>query len=286
MHTVTKILVVFAAILAVLLAALTMAYSVNSSRITDEYRAAKDEATTARTLAQAQIGDALTGKTEMERQNQALITQLNEKENQVRTLQAAEGTLKSQVRAAEAARDSMKSQQDLLAAANQTLAALSQSYREEVTKLRESELTSNRHQIELVDRINDLESQIEVATASQRSLQEQLAEANRSLQAAGGAMRVGDTATAREPYAPSFAISGKVTLINKDVTGKDMATINLGSNNRIRENMLLSVVRGEKFIGHLQIIRTDLQTSTGLIDYKGQGVAVQAGDEVRSFASR
>ncbi len=136
----------------------------------------------------------------------------------------------------------------LLAASNDTLATLSKSYREEVTKLRENELVSNRHQIELVDRINDLESQLEVATASQRSLQEQLAEANRSLQAAGGAIRVGDTATGGDPYKPAFSVTGKVISTGKDVTGKDTATINLGTNNRIRENMLLSVVRGEKFI--------------------------------------
>jgi len=38
-HTVTKVLVVFAAILCVLLAALTMAYSVNAERVTADYRA-------------------------------------------------------------------------------------------------------------------------------------------------------------------------------------------------------------------------------------------------------
>jgi hypothetical protein len=284
-HTVTKILVVFAAILAVLLAALTMAYSVNATRITGDYRSAVERATQAETSAQNQIGSAQTANTELMRQNQILASKIAEIENHVRTLQAAEGDLKKQVRAAEAERDSIKAQLALLSASNQTLASLSQSYREEVTGLREKELLSNRQQIDLVDRINDLESQLEVANASTRSLQEQLAEANRTLQASGG-IRVGDTATAGDPYRPSFAVSGKITSVGKDVTGKDSATINLGTNNRIKEKMILSVVRGDQFIGHLTVIRTDLQSSQGLIDYQGLKQPVQAGDEVRSFASR
>jgi len=284
-HTVTKILVVFAAILAVLLAALTMAYSVNATRITDDYRAAVERAVSNETTAKLQMGDANTAKIEVDKQLASMTSKVAEVENSVRTLQAAEGNLKAQVRSAEGERDAIKAQVDLMAAANQTLSTLAKSYRDEVTKLRENELASSRHQIELVDRLNDLESQLEVSQASTRALQEQLVEARQSLQAAASGVRIGDTASG-EPFSPPFAVNGKVTGIGKDVTGSDTATINLGTNNRLDKNMRLSVFRGDTFIGHLTILKADLQSSMGTVKYADAKVQIRSGDDVRSFASR
>ncbi len=286
MHTVTKILVVFAAILAVLLAALTMAYSVNASRITDDYRAAQEKATTSETVARQQVADAQLAHNNLNRDMAAVKNQVAELENGNRALQAERGQLLKDVRAAEGERDNIRGQIALLAASNETQASLIKNYRDEVTRLRDGELASSRQRIELEDRINDLESQLEVAVASTRALQEQLVEAQRSLQTTGGAVRVGDTATAGDPVVPNFAVAGQVTKVGKDVSGKDSAEINLGTNNRIKENMQLSIFRGEKFIGHLVVVRTDLQKSLGLVDYKGSKLPVQAGDEVKSLASR
>lgn len=286
MHTVTKILVVFAAILAVLLAALTMAYSVNASRITGDYRAAVEKATNAQTTANslvAEKGEALTAK---ESQLQQIKNQVGDLENQIRSLQSEKAELMTRVKKAEGDRDADRAEKALLAASNQTQAALIQKYSDEVTKLREGELTASKQRIELENRINDLEGQLEVAVAGTRALQEQLVEVQRALQASGG-VRVGDTAsTSGDPVVPTFAVAGKVTDVTKDVSGKDSATINLGTNNRLRENMQLSVFRGEKFIGHLILKRTDLQSSYGVIEYRGQKQPIQAGDEVKSLAAR
>jgi uncharacterized protein (DUF305 family) len=267
-HTVTKILVVFAAILAVLLAALTMAYSVNASRITDQYRAVQDAESATRTLAQQQVADANTVNVERQKQIEAMAGKTTEIENKVRALEGEKGQLMAQVRSVEADRDAIRAMIDQLGATGQTQAALIKSYRDEVTKLRENELGYRRKEIELVDRLNDVESQLEVSQANTRALQEQLVEVRRNLETAGGAVRTGDTATSAstDPYRPSFTVTGKVITTGKDVNGKTTATINLGTNNRVKENMKLSVVRGDKFIANLVIFRTDLQQSIGEIE--------------------
>lgn len=286
MHTVTKILVVFAAILAILLAALTMAYSVNASRVADDYRAAVDAKALALTSSQTQIAEAGQALASANQQVQAVKGLVGDLENQIRSLQAEKGELMTRVRKAEGDRDADRAEKALLAASNETLASLSKVQREEVTKLREGEMAASRERIRLEDRINDLEGQLEVAVAGTRALQEQLVEVQRTLQSTGSGVRVGDTARTGDPFIPTFPVSGEVTKVGKDVSGKDSATINLGTNNRIRENMQLSVFRGDKFIGHLIVVRTDLQSSLGLIEYRGQKQPVQQGDVVRSLASR
>ena len=286
MHTVTKILVVFAAVLAILLAALTMAYSVNASRIVADYRSAKDETAQTKASAQAQVAEAGLARAEKEKQVNELQNRITEVEGQLRALQTDNGRLMAEKRAVEGDRDAVRAQISLFGAANETLANLNKSYRDEVTHLRENELAYKRKEIELGDRINDLDSQLEVSQANTRSLQEQLVEARRSLEAGGG-VRTGDTATGTgEPYAPAFAVSGKVTSIAKDVNGKYTARINLGRNNQLKEGMKLSIVRNGDFIGDLVIVRTDLQESIGEIDYLGRKTEAKVNDEVRSLASR
>lgn len=288
MHTVTKILVVFAAVLAILLGALTMAYSVNASRITDQYRAALDDAATARSSLNQQMSMWQVESASLNGDKVALEKKATDLENQIRTLQQEKGQQLSATRAAEASRDQALAQIDQIIATSQTQAALIKNYRDEVTKLRENELVYRRKEIELVDHINDIESQLEVSQAGVRALQEQMVELHRTIQAQGAVVRPGDTATNTDPYRPNFSLTGKVTTTGKDVNGKDTATINLGTNNQVRERMKLSIVRGDKFIANLVIFKTDLQQSTGMIDYLNQKevIAVQPGDEVRAIAAK
>lgn len=289
MHTVTKILVVFAAILAVLLGALTMAYSVNASRVTDQYRWAMDEAAGAKAARNTESTLWKEETSQLNLQKESLKNQTTELENTIRSLQQEKGQLAATIRSVEADRDAIRAMIDQIAATGQTQAALIKSYRDEVTKLRENELAYRRKEIELVDRLNDVESQLEVSQAGTRALQEQLVELRRNVEAMGG-VRPGDTATGSpsDPYRPAFTVNGKVLSTGKDVNGSSTATINLGSNNQVKVPMKLSIVRGDKFIANLVIFQTDLQQSIGTIDYLNQKevVAVQPGDEVRSIASK
>ncbi len=287
MHTVTKILVVFAAVLAVLLGALTMAYSVNASRITEQYRWAMDKAASADTSRNIDQTMWKEETTQLNLQKEALKNQTTQLENEKRALEQATAAKEAQIQSITQDRDAIRAMIDQLAATSQTQAALIKTYRDEVTKLRENELTSRQREIQLVDHLNDVESQLEVSQAGTRALQEQLVELRRTVDAQGN-VRTGDTATSADPYRPSFTLTGKVTSTGKDVNGSSTATINLGSNNRVSEKMKLSIVRDGKFIANLIIFRTDLQQSIGTIDYLNQKevVAVQPGDEVRSIAAK
>lgn len=285
MHTVTKVLVVFASVLCVLLAALTMAYSVNVDRVTGDYQAERDRRLQAETSATDLVGQAQAKLQEKEQELAALNANFTNLKTQIATLEAERAQLVTGVRAAEAARDAIVAQVAQVQASNNTLVEINKSYAGEVTSLRDSELARSRREIELVDRINDLESQLEVRTASVRALQEQLAEANRALQSAGPGRTT--TQSPDSPYRPSIAINGRVLNVGKDpATGKPMATINVGANDQVRENMELVITRNGNFVANLVVTKTDLQWSMGRIDALGKQVTIQPGDTVTTLASR
>jgi hypothetical protein len=216
------------------------------------------------------------------------IQQLNSQKTQLGTqiasLQTERTKLLQDVATATNARDAIVNQIDQLAATNKTQALLIDSYRNEVTKLRENELTYRKREIELVDRVNDLESQTEVQGGNIRALQEQLVECKRLVDAGGGAVQ---TRTANEAYSPSFPVNGRVTQVMTDPSNqKPMAVVNVGTNNQIRENMKLMIVRGGEFIANFKVTQVDMQWARGEIDYLGRKVSVQQGDTVQSSATR
>jgi hypothetical protein len=281
-HTVTKVLVVFAAILCVLLAALTMAYSVNAERITGDFRSEVDKRLVADSTAQTKVAQAAE---ELGRLREALQAERNKNlamETKIRDLEGERTQLIADVQAARTSRDAIQNQTEMVMASNNTLTQINKSYAEEVGRLRDSELQRSRREIELVDRINDLESQREVLDSSVRALREQLAEAQRTIQQGGTARGIADA-----PFKPSFAIQGRVVATGKDpATGRPMATINVGANDQVRENMELVISRDGKFLANLIVTRTDLQWSMGRIDMLNQNVQIREGDIVSTLAAR
>jgi hypothetical protein len=286
-HTVTKVLVVFAAILSVLLAALTMAYAVNVERIISDRAAESNRRVTADATASAAIAQAKELQAQLNDQKQQLEAQISKLNSDIASLQGERTQLINDKTQAINSRDAVIGETEQAIATSKTQALLIQQYRDEVTKLRENELGYKRREIELTDRLNDLQSQLEVSQQSTRALQEQLVEANRQIQSGGGAnQRVGSAAPG--PYTPNFAVSAKVVSTSKDrATGKPMATIDVGSNNQIRENMELAVVRNGEFLANFIVTKADLGWAQGWVDYHGKKVEIQPGDRVVSvLASR
>lgn len=285
MHTVTKVLVVFASILCVLLAALTMAYSVNVGRIVDD----RHNEINRRLAAEAMAADRVAQGSEEQARMMLEIQQLQDQKTQlnstITSLQNERSRLNQDLSAAVTSRDAIMGQIAQAVATSKTQALLIEQYRDEVTKLRDNELSYKTREIELTDRLNDLESAIEVKDQSVRALQEQLVEARRTIDS-GGAAGANAIRTGM-PYAPSIPITGKIVKTAKDAaTGNPVATINVGTNNQVRKDMLLAITRGGEFVGNLVITKTDLGWAEGKIDYLGKKVEAREGDVVMSLVAR
>ena len=162
-----------------------------------------------------------------------------------------------------------------------TQATLLAGYREEVGALRKNELRFREQAVQADDRISDLESQNEVLTQGVRALREQLEEARLSRES-GGAMGALSGRSQSEPFVDTgIPVTGTVESVTTDPsTGATLVKINLGSNDRIRENQKLFVSRGKDFVANLVILKTDMRFAIAKVDTLSRKVEVQNGDAV------
>lgn len=288
MHILTKVLVVFAAVLSIFLTALTVSYSVNADRITKSIYVEIDKRMASETSLAAQSADFGTEKVRLQQEKQELTNTLTATRTTVAQLQSENSRVTTEKAKAEDGRRAISGQISELGELAKTQAALIAVYQKEVTELRKNELDYRSQALALEARLSDLESQREVLEGTVRALQEQLTEAKLAQE---GAVKGGSTGRASEPFMFTGAlIQARVESISQDPTSKAMlAKINVGTNDGIRENMKLFLVRDSTFIGNLVVVKTDMRWSVGRIDTfntikdkDGKPVQVREGDVVFS----
>ena len=278
MHIITKIFVVFAAILSVLLAALSVAYSTNADRIVAGYKDSESRASAANATASEANSKAASVTIDMQSRLDQLETQLRERDDDLADFERDNQRLLAETKQAEAAQVSVMSKIDQLGATVSTQASIIKSLQDEVKERRAEGLRFIQREIELTDRISDLSGQLEVAIETNRALQEQLQELREtygnepSVAGAGGPRNPGDT---------TAAVRARITEIRRDPgSGHLLAAIDAGSNDRIREGMELTISRRGSFVGKLVVNSVSLNTAVGSVDTLNRDVTVEPGDLV------
>ena len=286
MHILTKIFVLFAAGLSLLLAALVIPMAVNSDRVSTALSEARTQiaALEAARAQQAAAEDEEIGRLRLE--SQQVQNSAASLADDVSRLERENSQLQRDRRKAEADRDATAGQVDQLNETLQTQTNLLESYRGEVTGLRDSELRFRREKLDLEDRISDLDSQVEGLTQNLRALQEQLAEANAAVASAESTGGLGARSESEGGVVTMSGppVTGRVQEVRVDPsTGQTLARVSLGSNDRVQENMKMFIARdGRTFVGNLVILQVDLNWAVGVVDTLGSGGSVQAGDLVLS----
>lgn len=281
MHVVTKILLVFGAILSVLLASLTIAYSANADTLRDAVaneirlrKVAEGELAAERTLVQDEKRTLVSAK-------EAADRKVADLERQITDLEQERSRLQSETVRARFDDQAEKNRLDNLTATASANAEMIKALNDELAALRQSQVQSARRETELIDRLNDLESQRQVLQQSTRALQEQLAEARLQLEQA----RTGGpgTGTANQPFvATGPLVQARVQEVRATPAGEELAVISEGASAGLRPNQKLSIIRGGQFIASLVIVSVDVQQAVGRVDKLGRTVTVQADDLVLS----
>lgn len=277
MHIVTKILVVLAAVLSVLLAALSVAYTANADRIRNEFLDMQARIAVAENTSSTNVAKSAQEREALQVQLDALQGENQRMKEQFNALQRDRAQLLAEVKTLEVAREGVESKIDQLASTADTQAALITSYRDEVQLLRENELRYAQREVELADRINDLAGQLEVAQETNRALQEQLV-AIRDQAGLGGPVAQDGSASRSGP------IQARVLNVRRDAGGNTLVAIDAGTNDRLRRGQELSIARGSSFVAKVVLQEVNLNESIGRVDFLGRSVEVRPGDLV--FASR
>ncbi len=280
MHAVTKILVVFCAVLCLVLAALTMSYTANATEIRGTFNAEKAARQAAEAASKNEVAQFAQERVSAEERARTLEAQLAEANKIVSSLQSERTDRIAALQRTQNELDAIRGQIAQLGITTQTQATLITNYHGEVTALREELLSASKREIELVDRINDLESAREVLEQSSRALKEQLEEARLAMQNAGR----GSTSSADEPREMDAPlIRARVLEVVKSPAGEDLVVISEGSNRGVKANSLMHIVRGtDQFIGSVVITTVEPGQSVGRLNLYGRSVSVEEGDTVLS----
>lgn len=284
MHILTKVFIVFAAVLSLVLAALTMAYSVNADAIVSKYSDAQKAAAAAQAAQQAATAAAADKAAVDARQIHDLQILVSDLAARNAALVTESSSLSASVQAEKNRADAVENQIGDSLETTKAQAEVIDSLRQELSSLRESELQLRRMALNYEDRVNDLSSQNDVLNATVRALQEQLASAQRAAEMAMSGVN-GETDKPYEATGP--VIRGRVTEVSTDpASGQPLVQLDVGSNDRVAENMQLHVGRGSSFVATLVVVRTDLQSSVARVALTNDGMSVQPGDLVVSRFGR
>ncbi len=275
MHAVTKILVVFAVVLSLLLSALTVAYSANAERIKSQYTAIQARANSYQAELQREQSKQSEDRARLQSEIDAVNQQLNEALSEKASLQQESTRLLADLKTAQVGLQGVQARIDQLAAMSQTQAMLITNYRDELSGLREQELKSKQREIQLADQINDLSGQLEVAIETNRALQEQLAE----LQVAAGGTALASGNGSRPGIGQP--IRARVTNVSQAPNGKLMAQIDAGSNDRLGPDMEMTIVQNGEFAGKLILRTVELNESLGEVSLNNR--PIQAGAVVTTI---
>lgn len=283
MHILTKVFVLFASVLSIMMAALAISYSVNADRVTADYRDALAAADTAiNDLAAVKAAHGHEGAALNEDLN-GLRDELASRDADTRRLEASNSELRIALRQAEAARESISSKIAQLGVTTETQAKIIDEYKTELSRLREAELSYRDEKIDLEKSLSDLESQVIVYEQVKRALQEQIEE----MRLAMDNTRNGSSASSGGQIPTEISgpvIRGSIDeVLNDPSSGDTLVKINLGTNDRVRENSRLYIHRGNNvYLGELVIFRVDLNHAVGRVAYVAQDQAIREGDQVMS----
>lgn len=284
MHILTKILVVFAAGLSLALAALTSTYALNAKTITESYVAKVDEAKQANANYELQSSQFADERADLLDRIKARESSLADLDQQRLALLSQLEELRIQAKQAEDARARVERQIGDLGKTADTQAVLISSLTDEVRTLRDENLTAKTQQIDLLARLNDLDNQNDVLTQTNRALQEVVAGFQNDADNASRGDSSAGTGGVRELDGPP--VRGRVRAVRSS-DGQQFAEIDLGTRDRVRENVKLFVTRDGRWVADLNIVRADIQTSVGRVDALGRAnVQVREGDFVLSTLDR
>lgn len=292
MHVLTKIFIVLVSLLAVFLVPLVVVYAHNEDSYKARYQQEQAQAAAAREALNATEARHAARESAQELQIQAL-RQENAEVTRDRNEALTQVTqLESQLATAQNMQAEIRSDLALLARAQETSSSLSTSLLSELQSLRSEALASERQNVELDEALRDVTSQLEVAVAARRALQEELQRLtderarlmDRMSEYVARFGSLSDDPVAAGELLPDRNLTTTVTGVERS-DDEVLVEIGVGSRDGVKEGWTMTVGRGSEFLGKIRIISVDINRSTGLLTLEDpQRGRVDIGDVVQSYA--
>ncbi|MBL4591001.1 MAG: hypothetical protein JKY96_03475 [Phycisphaerales bacterium] len=286
MHILTKVFVLFAAVLSIMMAALAISYSVNADRVVADYRDAMARADSAVSALSAANASSAQQKLALDKNISSLEDELASRDADTRRLEASNSELRFRTRQAEVARESITFKIAQLGDAVKSQAQIINEYKDRITRLTTQELDTRDKMIDIEKTLSDLKSQVIVYEQVKRAREEQIEELRALVgaQANGGGANRPNAAFQAPVEVAGPMIQGTIDRVQTDpASGELLVQINLGSNDRIRTNSRLYIHRNNDiYLGDLIVQSVDLNHAVARVSYSIPGQSIRVGDKVMS----
>ncbi len=286
MHVLTKIFIVLVSLLAVLLVPLVVVYAHNEDSFRAKYESSQAMAAAANqnlesariAAAQREAGLQLQIQ-ELSAANQASSREREAASVDVRRLQTALGELSNQ-------QAGVTSNLATISSAIKTAQDLIDSLLTEVRTMRAEAADAERRVVQLDEALRDKTSQLDVAVAARRALQEEIQQLKQD-----HAHALEQVASYRSKYGEIDLNKAPAVVANVDLDAKvlnvrrsneqTLAEINAGSRDGLRQGWVLMIGREGNFLGNLRIIAVDVNRATGVVEKEDPNKGkVEPGDRV------
>lgn len=274
MHLLTKIFIVLVALLAVMITPLVAVNAVNESSFKDKW-----------TVAEQKRGAALEqlDGEQQARMAEAAAAAIQAKELEIRIAElqkdydssvAETRRMQGELASARSGQEDIRARIGLMAQTQQAQQQLSETLVAELQALRSRAVDAERQAVDLEEELGIVRSQLEVAQAARRALQEEVQQLNDERDAAIDTISryvayIGELPSARAgaaSYKPADRnLSSSIINVRRS-EDETLAEINAGSRDGVQEGWVLTVADGSRFIGNLRIIEVDVNRSTGVVE--------------------
>ncbi len=266
MSILTKIFVVLATVLSLLLVALLVPFvqqseelKVQKGDLEQQVSVLKQSAESASQREQAARAEATETKVAAEAQRAELLDANSKLLSKLDTVEGNLTTRTAELREA-------RSRNGELAGAQQLNAQIIETLSKEVNDRRAETLDLRTKNIALSNRVNELTTQSETLVQNVRLLKEQMAVLEETSVQPATQQTAGtvETAPVSVPVASGVPVRGQITDV-RQVGEVTFVALNVGANDQVREGMEFMIHKGNTFLGNVIITKVDLNSAAGRV---------------------
>ena len=279
MHLLTKLFIVLVSLLAVMITPLVAVNAVNDASFKTKLAemTSKKNALDESLKASDQIRMA---------SDQSYAVKTKELEMRIAELQkdfdssVAEATrLQGELANSRSGQEDIRARIGMMAQTQQAQQQLGETLVDELRELRTRAVAAERQAVDLEEELGIVRSQLDIAQAARRALQEEVQQLNDERDSAMDTIAryvayIGELPSANAGVAAGYQPADRnlsATILNvRRSEDSTLAEINVGSRDGVQEGWVLTVAEGSRFIGNLRIIEVDLNRSTGVVELEDQ----------------
>jgi TolA-binding protein len=278
-HVLTKIFIVLVTALALAIVPLVAVNATNEGRFKQRWMDEQGKYA----AAAADLASLQSQKTALQAELEKQIAELNttiaslRRDNDLKASDVRK--LQSDLASAKAMQASINSNLEIMAQSGKQAVTTNETLVKEVRDLRERVIARERESVELEEVVSTLQSQLEVADAARKALQEELQKVNEEKGVAMAQVAKFIASYGELPTASAGELRGdaagrvpadrdlSATILDvKRINDQSLVELNVGSRDGVKEGWTLIVGDGGNFIANVRIIKVDVNRSTGVVE--------------------